>query len=250
MEINKNVARDDWFSGWFDSSYYHILYKDRDYKEAERFLSNLTDYLALPKGSKLLDLACGKGRHSIYLNTLGYNVTGLDLASNSIQEASKVGSDSLRFATHDMRLPIPNAPYDAIFNVFTSFGYFNNPEEDLKTLKNVVEALADKGTFVFDFLNVDFVEANLVKKETKTVEGICFHLTRRIEQGSIYKEIVFSEEGKDYRFQERVDALRYADLKKYFAEVGLTIITQFGDYDLNPFDINTSKRLILISQKS
>ena len=73
-----------WYASWFDTPYYHILYKDRDYTEAQGFMDNLTNYLNIPEGGKILDLACGKGRHSVYLNSLGYDVTGVDLSEKSI----------------------------------------------------------------------------------------------------------------------------------------------------------------------
>ena len=92
-----------WYASWFDTPYYHILYKDRDYEEAQAFMDNITQYLNLEQGAKVLDLACGKGRHSLYLNKLGYDVTGADLSANSIAEASKYENKTLHFRIHDMR---------------------------------------------------------------------------------------------------------------------------------------------------
>ena len=77
--INLKPETNNWFSSWFDSPYYHILYKERNFREAQIFIDNLTFYLNMDEGSKVLDLACGKGRHSIYLNQLGYDVLGVDL---------------------------------------------------------------------------------------------------------------------------------------------------------------------------
>ena len=248
--MNKNKETTiDWFGEWFDSEYYHILYKDRDYKEAETFLANLTTKLNLEKGSKILDLACGKGRHSVYLNSLGFDVLGLDLSVNSILEASKCVTDKLSFEVHDMRLPIPSAPFDMVLNAFTSFGYFNNSEDDLKTLNNIYSSLKDDGLFVFDFLNVDYLERNLVSTEIKEVGGVQFNLNRKIENGSILKDIDFEGNGEKHNYQERVDALRYSDFVSYFKEVGFKIRYEFGDYELNPYDKNESKRLILIASK-
>ena len=92
-----------WFQSWFNTSYYHLLYRNRDYKEAEVFIKNIVKYLNLDKDDSILDLACGKGRHSIFLNSLGFNVTGLDLSKNSIKEAKTKESSSLHFYVHDMR---------------------------------------------------------------------------------------------------------------------------------------------------
>ena len=69
-----------WFTNWFDSPYYHILYKNRDEKEAQNFIEKLTNYLKINKESKIIDIACGKGRHAMYFNQIGYNVVGIDLS--------------------------------------------------------------------------------------------------------------------------------------------------------------------------
>lgn len=239
----------DWFSEWFDSKYYHILYKNRDFKEAERFISNIVQFIKLPAKAKTLDLACGKGRHSIFLNSLGYDVLGLDLATNSIEKAKAHESDTLQFGVHDMRDEIPHKNFKLILNAFTSFGYFSNPEDDVKTLTRVKNALAEDGYFVFDFLNAHQVIQNLVKEETKIVDNVTFHLKRFVKNKSICKTISFSAEGKELNFTERVDALYLEDFQEYFETVGLKIKHVFGDYDLNPFEKETSKRLILIVQK-
>ena len=75
----------NWYASWFDTPYYHILYKDRGYDEAQAFMRALMAYLKPKDSAKILDLACGKGRHSVFLNSLGYNVTGVDLSKNSIR---------------------------------------------------------------------------------------------------------------------------------------------------------------------
>ena len=123
-----------WYTSWFNSPYYHILYKDRDYTEAGRFMDKLTADLQLEKGSKILDLACGKGRHSIYLSELGYDVTGADLSPKNIEAAKKYERPGLRFVIHDMCLPFLEK-FDAIFNLFTSFGYFESPNDNLRAIR-------------------------------------------------------------------------------------------------------------------
>jgi SAM-dependent methyltransferase len=176
----------NWFASWFDSPYYHILYKDRDEEEAQLLMDNIVHYLNLPEDSKILDLACGKGRHSIYLNQLGFDVTGADLSTNSIAEAKKSENKTLHFREHDMRLPFEDQ-FDAIFNLFTSFGYFENEQDNLTTLKAIKESLTEYGFAVIDFMNVHQVIANLVPEEVKTVDGIAFHIKRYIKDHYIYK---------------------------------------------------------------
>ena len=82
-----------WFQSWFNTPYYHILYQNRDYKEAELFIKNLVRYLNLDAlDDSILDLACGQGRHSIFLNSLGFRVTGIDLSEKSIKHANENAS--------------------------------------------------------------------------------------------------------------------------------------------------------------
>ena len=89
-------SKKEWFESWFDTSYYHTLYKHRDHKEAEVFMKNLVNYLNLSNNASLLDLACGKGRHAIYLNSLGFQVTGVDLSKNSIEKAKRHENETLK----------------------------------------------------------------------------------------------------------------------------------------------------------
>ena len=198
MTENNNSIKQKWYASWFDTPFYHILYKDRDYQEAQYFMDNLTGYLNLPDEAKILDLACGKGRHSIYLNSLGYDVTGADLSENSIAEASQFENEKLHFKVHDMR-DICEEKYDAIFNLFTSFGYFEKDEDNLTTLKSIHNSLNETGFACIDFMNVDYVIANLVPEEIKTVENIDFHIQRYVKDNHIFKEIKFTHEGEKYR---------------------------------------------------
>lgn len=234
-----------WYASWFDTPYYHILYKDRDFVEAQYFVDNLTNYLNLPEGAKILDLACGRGRHSIYLNRLGYDVTGIDLSENSISIASEYTNEKLHFIVHDMRLPL-DEKYDAIFNLFTSFGYFENDDDNLATLKAIHNSLSEYGFAVIDFMNVDYVIENLVELETKEVNGIVFHIRRYVKDNIIYKEIDFEDNGKKFHFTEKVKALRLADFEKMMEEANIYLLEIFGDYKLGKFYKNTSDRLIMI----
>ncbi|GFZ75903.1 methyltransferase [Aquaticitalea lipolytica] len=234
-----------WYASWFDTPYYHILYKDRDHEEAHQFMDNLTNYLNLPEDGKVLDLACGKGRHSVYLNSLGYNVTGVDLSENSIEYAKQFENDTLCFEVHDMCKPY-NEKFDAVFNLFTSFGYFDKDEDNLNTIKAIKEDLNEFGFGVIDFMNTDFIIENLVAEDVKTVEGIDFHQKRYVKDGYIIKDISFTADGEDYNFQERVKALTLKDFEALFEKAGVFLLDVFGDYKLRKYYKTTSERLVMI----
>lgn len=239
----------EWFAGWFDSKYYHILYKDRDYREAQVFLDNLVDRLGLERGLRVLDLACGKGRHSVYLAQKGFYVTGVDLSEKSIAYARQFENDHLSFYVHDMRKSFHINYFDVVLNLFTSFGYFEKEGDNLKAIRSMTKALKPGGLLVIDFMNTDQVIKKLVKEERKTVEGITFDIKRWVENGFIVKEIDFDADGHEYIFQERVRALTLADFKEYFDAAGLKIIHLYGDYQLNSFDGESSGRLIMVAEK-
>ena len=242
---NQEETNETWFSSWFDTPYYHILYKERNDREAQLFMDNLTHYLNLPEKAKVLDLCCGKGRHAIYLNQLGFDVIGADLSENSIAEASAFSNESLHFKVHDMREEFEEK-YDAIFNLFTSFGYFENDDDNLVTLKAIKNSLTDYGFAVIDFMNVHQVIESLVPEEVKTVDGIDFHLKRYVADGHIFKEIDFEDQGKKYHFTEKVKALTLQDFEAMMEEAGIYLLDIFGDYKLKKFHKTESERLIMI----
>lgn len=239
----------EWYKEWFDSPYYHILYKDRDEQEAKRFIDQLLSFLKPAANVSMLDLACGKGRYSRHLAAKGFEVVGIDLSPKSIEFARRFETDKLSFFTHDMRQPFRTNYFDYIFNFFTSFGYFNNEKDHLRTIKNVGFGLKENGTFVLDFFNSGKVVSALPKQEAKTVDGIEFEISKSYSSGHIFKEIRFHAAGKDYHFSEKVRAFQLADFQKMFSEAGLTLVEYFGDYHLHPFDEKYSDRLILITQK-
>ncbi|WP_339634074.1 class I SAM-dependent methyltransferase [Bizionia echini] len=234
-----------WFASWFDTPYYHILYKDRDNSEAQLFMDILTHYLNLPEHGEILDLACGKGRHAIYLNSLGYKVIGADLSENSIAHAKQFENETLHFQVHDMCKPF-NKQFDAVFNLFTSFGYFENEDDNLKTIQAIQADLNETGFGVIDFMNSNYVIDNLVPEETKTVENIDFQIKRFVKDGYIIKDILFDDAGNTYQFQERVRAFTLEDFQALFDQAGVYLLDIFGDYKLHKFNKNTSERLIMI----
>ena len=235
----------EWFASWFDTSYYHILYKHRDDTEAQEFIKNLISFLNIKKEEKLLDLACGKGRHSIFLNQLGYHVIGADLSKNSINIAKEFENESLHFVEHDMRNSF-QSKFDVILNLFTSFGFFEDDNEDIKILQNIKNGLNPNGIAIIDFMNSKKVIKNLVPEETQIIDGITFKLTRYVENGFIVKEINFDADGEHHTYFEKVKCLDLTKINLYLNSVGFKIKHTFGNYQLDAFNENTSDRLILV----
>ncbi|MDP1974032.1 MAG: methyltransferase domain-containing protein, partial [Sediminibacterium sp.] len=148
------MADKAWFKDWFNSPYYHLLYQHRDENEAEQFIATLIKHLAPTKGATMLDIACGKGRHSMALAEMGFDVTGIDLSEVSISEAKAGETDRLHFYQHDMRRGFRINYFDFAFNFFTSFGYFKTRREHDNAIRMMADSIKPGGVLVIDYLNV------------------------------------------------------------------------------------------------
>lgn len=239
----------EWFKSWFDCSYYHMLYDKRDENEASTFLEKLANKLSFNENLKVLDLACGKGRHSIALNKLGMNVVGLDLSSASIEFAKKHENESLKFFVHDMRLAFPEAEFDIVFNLFTSFGYFQNIEENIQVLQNIHQSLNQDGLLIIDFMNAIKVKNNLIESETIIKNNCEFHINRKIDNGKIIKTILVKDGNRTLQFEESVQAFSLNQFTDLFFKSNFLLEHVFGDYNLSNFAENSSPRLIMVCRK-
>jgi SAM-dependent methyltransferase len=232
---------------WFNSDYYHILYKNRDKKEAEFFINNLIKKLKIKKNSKILDLACGVGRHSFYLNKKGMNVIGIDNSENNIKKAKKFENKFLKFKKKEMTEDY-GQEFDFIFNLFTSFGYINE-KHNLNTLKSINNSLINHGILVIDYLNVFKLKEELVEKETKKIGNIIFNIKRSFKDNFIVKKIKIKDYNKIFYFEERVMELTKNDFQYYLKKFDFEILDVYGNYNLEKYHKN-SERLIMIIKKS
>lgn len=242
------MAKEDWFKSWFDTSYYHKLYEHRDSTDAQIFMDALIDFLKLKKGDRVLDLACGRGRHALYLHQKGFNVKGIDLSKKNIAFA-RHHIPFVDFEIKDMRERFGEAEYDYIFNMFTSFGYFDGHDQHLEVVKNMALALKPNGVIVLDFMNANKVHRGLVEDEVVDFEHISFKVKRYVEGDKIVKEIFVKEGEKEFRYFEKVALLTLQDFEEFFKQAKLKVVKTFGDFQLNPYSEEQSDRLILMAQR-
>lgn len=239
----------DWFINWFDSPYYHTLYQNRDEAEAHGFIDQLLGELAPKPHSRILDLACGRGRYARYLAGKGYEVTGVDLSPGSINYALQFERENLSFFIHDMRSLFRTNYFDFIFNFFTSFGYFSSEKEDIDVLKNIAKGLKPGAFFVLDFFNSQFVRSRLLGEDTKIINGIRFDIKKWINGSFVFKSIDIEDNGRLFHFEEKVRLYEWQDFQRLFEQAGLLIEKIYGSYQLQPFDNTQSPRIILVSRK-
>ena len=239
----------DWFKNWFDSKYYHILYKNRDEQEAVFFLNKIINHIKLKKG-KVLDVACGKGRHAKYLNKIGFNVVGIDLSKNSIDLAKKNENEKLKFYVHDMRNVFKENEYNLVTNLFTSFGYFEDHKDEQKAINSMAKNLKKEGMLLIDFMNVKKVINSLIPSEKKIIDDINFNIKRSFNENYITKDIEIIDKEINLKFKEKVRTLTLIDFNKMLEKANLKIIDLFGDYKLSDFNALNSDRLIILAMKS
>jgi len=240
-----------WFKDWFNSPYYYQLYFKRDKKEAANFIDKLVDYLKPKPGSRMLDIACGKGRHSVQLASKGFDVTGIDLSEDSIKKAKKKENDHLHFFMHDMRLPFWINYFDYAFNFFTSFGYFNTRREHDNAIRTVSQSLRNNGIFVIDYLNVHFAEDHLVHQSEIEINGVNYYITKWFDETHFYKKIIVEDEKlkEPLEYREKVAKFSFGDFTDMLGFQQMQVQEVFGDYHFDHYDVKKSPRMIIIAKK-
>lgn len=240
-----------WYKDWFNSTFYHKLYFDRDEQEAEAFIKKLVQHLQPAPGSRMLDVACGKGRHSKTLASMGYTVTGIDISADSIAYARQFENDHLDFFVHDMRLPFYAYYFDLVFNFFTSFGYFKTRREHDDAIRTIAQSLKKGGRLVIDYLNVHYAEERLVHREEKEIDGTHYSIHRWDDETHFYKKITVSDATlkEPLVYTEKVAKFSLGDFTDMLSFQGLQVQEVFGDYDFNSYDVRKTARLIIVAEK-
>jgi SAM-dependent methyltransferase len=244
------MREENWFQEWFSSPYYHLLYDHHSDDEAFAFISRIINHLKPPSSSKMLDIACEKGRHSRALAEKGFDVTGINLSFDSIREAKKSENENLHFFQHDMRLPFWIQYFNYAFNFFTSFGYFRTRREHDNAIRTVAKSLITNGVFVMDYLNVRYEENNLEKNSKEIADGIEFKIAKWDDAEHFYKQIQLEEKGEIRNLvTEKVAKFTLKHFTEMFAKQELQIQEVYGDYKFKDYDIHKSPRLIMIAKR-
>lgn len=245
------MSTGSWFQAWFNSPYYHQLYFKRDEIEADHFIHRMVNHLQPPNGATMLDVACGRGRHSRSLAAMGFEVTGIDISTDSITEALLFEQENLHFYLHDMRLPFRVNYYQFAFNFFTSFGYFKTEREHYNAIRTIAQSLRSDGKLVMDFLNVHYAEDHLVHKHEEQIDGVNFYITKWFDETHFYKKVIVEDEelSEPLEFMEKVAKFSLGDFNDMFSFHQLQIQEVFGNYEFGNYDVKKSPRMIMVAQK-
>ncbi len=246
----------EWFAEWFDHPLYLKVYSHRDDAEAKTCLETIIQATELgsltPSAVRVMDIACGAGRHALELARLGFKTTANDL-SPFLLECTRTQAEqeniSLECTREDMRRITAENTYDLIVQLFSSFGYFKAKEEDQEVLRNVYKALKKNGRYVLDLINPVYLKKNLVPSSSRTVEDLTLLEERRIENGRVIKQITITAPDESIRFEESVRLYEQEAIQEMLETVGFSIKSVLGDYEGTAFDKENSPRMMIIARK-
>jgi SAM-dependent methyltransferase len=244
----------EWWESFFDEDAGRIMFTEEAWQRAEQNCDALIALLGILPGAKILDLACGTGRYAIPLAKRGYEVVGLDISSVFLEQARARAQEhglKIQFIHGDMRHIPFESEFDAVINLFTSFGYFEKEEDHLQVLKEVHKSLRPGGRFVLDISNREWFMRHFQARDWREypdftlLEECKFNVERsRIESRWI---MLRGKERKEYALSLRIFTL--AELLELFAQAGLKILGYYGGLRGEPWDLD-SRRLVIVAERA
>lgn len=242
-----------WWQKFFDEHYLKV-YEELE-RASSREVKSIIRMMDLKPKAKILDLCCGYGRHSIELAQRGFKVTGYDLSDfflNKAKNDSAVSGLKISYVKGDMRKLPFESRFDAVINIFTSFGYFDRERDDLKVLKGVCKALKDRGLFLLDLKNREHLIRNFQRRRWRPekdfimLEDNFFDLfTSRWEST---RTLVFSN-GKRAEHSISMRLYSFAEILILLKKAGFVLESVYGDFDFGEYSLD-SPRMILICRKT
>jgi len=248
----KNSA---WYVDFFRSDYLNVYGHMFTEERAEKESAFVARALSLTPGASVLDLCCGQGRHSVQLAKRGVKVTGLDLNAEYLDltskaaEAAKVKIDTV---TGDMReIPFENK-FDAIVNMYSSFGYLESEAEDLRVLESAAKALKGGGQLLLDMLNREWAIDNYIQNDWHTGADGTLYVERRdldlsTSRMHVHFIVVDSKGGRRESIGHIIRLYTLTEMTRLLERVGMRVTLVFGGFDGEEYAIGT-RRMIIVAQ--
>lgn len=248
-----NLSR-EWFEDWFNHPLYLKVYHHRDNAEAELCVETILKITGTPPDGRVLDIACGAGRHAIAFARRGFNVTANDLSCFLLDTAKNEAREKglgIGFSCSDMRSINLGQRFDLIVQLFSSFGYFETDQEDRSVIRNVSGMLCPGGWYVLDLINPVYLKRHITLCTEKTVETLSITEERELTDRNVCKTIrIRDENGKECSFSESVRLFSPAEISLLLESEGLEVGFIAGDYRGSLFDADSSPRMIIFARKT
>ncbi len=244
-----------WYKTFFGADYLRIYSPFLPAERTAREVAGIVKLLQLPADSSILDLCCGHGRHTISLAQQDYRMTGLDQSEVFLQRAqaeAETKDTKVRWIQGDMRtIPFKNE-FDAVINIFTSFGYLENEDEDLQVLQQIQQALKPGGLFLLETIYQPRVVRNYSPHGIiRYNDGLIVLEERHLDLLGSRNEISITmlyPNGKRTQHRQSIRVYTLTELVRMLAAVGIPMQAYYGDLDGSPLTMDS--RLVVIGKKT
>jgi SAM-dependent methyltransferase len=245
-----------WFVDFFRDDYLNVYNHLFTAERAEKEVAFAEQALELKPGARILDLCCGHGRHSVLFARRGFEVTGLDLNPAYLelaQESARTCNVRLKTIAADMRqIPFLDQ-FDAIVNMYSSFGYFESEAEDLNVLESASKAIRPGGRLMLDMLNREWAVANYIQNDWHSGgDGTLYAERRELDLACSRMHVTFTiigpHGGRRDSIGHHIRIYTLTETTRLLQQVGLNLTGVFGGFDAEPYAIGT-RRMIVVAQK-
>ena len=207
----------------------------------------------LRPGMAVLDLGCGTGRHALELARRGLRVTGVDRTKAYLDKAAQAAEADgrpIELVQADMRSFRRPGAYDAAVNLFSSFGYFEDPEDDRRVARNILDSLRPGGALLIEMMGKEILARTYQERSWVEEDGVILLEERRLDRAWSWIETRWILLIGDRRVEHRLSLRLYsaAELMALLSETGFRTVDAFGDLAGGPYD-HTAKRLVVVAKK-
>ena len=246
----------NWYAQIFNEDYLRTVPKSSP-KQTQREAKFIIERLGIESGARVLDLCCGFGRHTLVLAKNGFDMVGLDLSMIMLKKAladAQANNQAIKFIHGDMRKLTFKAIFDAIYNVQTSFGYFDDVS-NFKVLQGIFNALKPGGVFLIETINPDFIINDLPLRiwwkgrECMLLEEIDMEALSGVLK--ISRSFVFDDQ-KRAPWEQKIQIRLYTahEMRALLTRAGFRVVELSGDYSLpGAFFGATSPKVIFVAEK-
>jgi SAM-dependent methyltransferase len=237
-----------WYTGFFDDDYLRIFDPVLAPERTAAEVNGVVEQLGLAPGARLLDLCCGQGRHAVPLARLGHRVTGLDLSRPLLARAAAAAADGgqpVGLVAADMRrLPFADGSFDAVLNLFHSFGYLEDEAEDELVLAEVARVLAPGGRFLQELANREALVRGWHDSEVARHDDGLLVLQERALDLRTSRDLVrytwLHPDGRQVTRQASIRLYTLTELEAMLGRAGLELLAVAGDLDGGPLELDSS----------